>query len=440
MQNTNNLKYRLIYQIAAASPVLLGLVSTILTIKFFGTGKLADAYLGALAISSTLGVITIMPFDQFLHFYNAHDVVCQNSSKRFFNATFTLSLIVGLVSGIGCYLLAPAIVDLFYPDFAADVKTAAAEILRVSLVTPAFVPVFHVVRCLLNAHRLYMLPYVVGGLPSLFTVCAFTVALAGLPVKVKYLAYGTAFGNVVALIVYLQVLHAHGLAPQLDRNLKPLWALLKNSTMIRLSGNIYTVFLSIVVNKFLSGFDGGVVSAYSYADKAVNSAVMVSSGPVQNIYVAGVSRLWYEGKTAELYASTSKYLMSALTYFVVTSTIVYLVIPHAFGFINPASMGRTNIQLIVSFFLLLTFWKLVVLVESPFVVIPQAAKVSWIFFLGNGLYVLVLAVLAEQLRGAFGVLSITVAAIIAQFSNLGIYYWYTKGLMARVVRVSRARA
>jgi Na+-driven multidrug efflux pump len=438
MSNTTSVKYRLIYQITAASPVLFGLISTVLTIKFFGTSKPADAYLGAVAITTTLGVITIMPFDQFLHFYNDQDVKSSAVAREFYSSAFTLSLVAGLVFGVLCYGFAPQLVSLFYSDFDPAVKATASEILRISLVAPVLVPVLYVIRCLLNARQLYLLPYVIGGLPSLFTVLAFGVMYVTSTIGVKYLAYASSLGNLIALAGYLVVLQRHKLLPSLKFDFRILWAMVKNSTMIRLSGNIYTVLLSLVVTKYLSGFDSGVVSAYFYADKAVNSAIMVSSGPVQNIYVANVSRLWYEKKFDQIAGATAKYLRSGMLYFVVTLALVYVAIPFAFDVINSARVGKTDISLIVSFFILLSLWKLVVLVESPFVIIPQAAKVSWIFFIGNGAYIVFLFLLGEVFHQSQGALGIAVAGIIAQLSNLGIYYWYTRQMMSKLLPLKPA--
>ena len=77
----------------------------------------------------------------------------------------------------------------------------------------------------------------------------------------------------------------------------------------------------------------------------------------------------------------------------------------------------------------MAIWKLVVLVESPFVIIPQVAKQSKIFFIGNSIFVLLLYVLSNMLESSISINALLYAGIFVQCINLLVYYFYTKRLL-----------
>lgn len=410
-------------------PVALGLISMILMLKFFGASENTDAYFGAIAIILSMNMVIMMLVDQFLHFYNEIKSNSEEEAKIFFGATFTMSLFAGFVFLIVNVVLSTHLVGLFFSGFDERRQIMTSEYFSILAITLMFIPISHVIRGLLNAKEHYLMPYAISTISSLTIVLAYFYMYFIQDFNLNYVIYFTLAGSILSFLSYMIYLKKIDYLPIFTIDFHMLIPFIKNSFMIRLSGNIHFVLMSLIVNSFLSRYGSGVVSSYYYAEKAITSAILVSQGPIQNIFIAQVSKDWYEYGKQNIRNLTMKYLLSAGKLFIITVAIIYFILPFFFNLLDSKSINSENITQILSFFILMAIWKLVVLVESPFVIIPQVAKQSKIFFIGNSIFVLLLYVISNMLESSFSINALLYAGIFVQCINLLIYYFYTKRLL-----------
>lgn len=154
-------------------PVVLGLISMILMLKFFGASEKTDAYFGATAIIMSMNMVIMMLVDQFLHFYNEIKSNSEEEAKIFFGATFIMSLIAGFVFLVINIVLSTYLVGLFFSGFDERRQILTSEYFSILAITLMFIPIYHIIKGLLNAKEHYLMPYAISPISSLMIVLAY---------------------------------------------------------------------------------------------------------------------------------------------------------------------------------------------------------------------------------------------------------------------------
>lgn len=420
-----NIKYNFLVLIQ----IVLNAINAILLIKVFGVSAQVDSYLLAVSIMTTIQLVQLVFFEQFMLFYTDLKKKSIEDSHKFYNSTLFWSVILGIFTVIILYLFRFAIFKTF--AFSID-KQRLDYLNHISLILfsgALFVPINALNEKLFNAESKFSIPYILSSLPNFFIVVAQIWIFLLHKNQIMYLAYGQTFGWALASVIGT-ILIAKKVIPFkfvfYHSEIKPL---VKNSFTTQLGSNIYTILVPICLNNFLVSMPKGSVSCFYYARKIIETLKLLTIGPSARILRTNLTTSWVNNNAKEIKINIVKFLKGSVLLMIMGIILAFICVP---VFLNLISMGKltqneiTNINLI---FLSLCPWYLVVLMEIPYTIVVFIAKKSRIPMFTNSLFIIFFIILTLSLAKKTEIYSISIAAFIAQLSNYYIYKYYANKLI-----------
>ena len=250
---------------------IFGLVRERVFNHFFGLSYAADAFRAALRIPNMLqnlfgeGVLSasFIPVYARLLAKNAHE-----EAGKVAGAIFSLlSVITSLLVLLGV-LATPYLIEVIAPGFHGETRRLAIQLVRVFFPGVGFLVLSAWCLGILNSHRKFFLPYVVGVLWNITTTIA--LLIFGWRSTDSYLALYTAWGAVIgnALQFFVQVPVVLRVLPSLPLSLsiadKNVSTVIRNFAPVFVSRGV--VQISGFVDAFLASFlPTGSLAAFSTA-------------------------------------------------------------------------------------------------------------------------------------------------------------------------------
>jgi len=420
-----NIKYNFLVLIQ----LLLNVVNALLLIKVFGVSGQVDSYLLSASIISTMQLIQLVFFEQFLVFYTDLKSKSQSESNNFYNATLFLSFMLGIVSISVLYVFKSLIFKVFVFNIDAqrlEYLNAISIVLFLSLI---FIPISSLNEKLLNAERKFSIPYILTCLPTLFIVIAQLTIYFLSSNKIIYLAYGQVIGLALSAIIGT-IFITKKIVPFefvfYHPDIKPL---IKNSFTTRLGDNIYNMLLPVFLNNILVTMSAGTVSCFYYAKKIIDTLKQLTIGPAVKIFRTNLTNFWVTYDIEKIRKDMKKFLTGSTLLMLSGIILSFLILPTALKIISMGKLSENDLHSINYIFLSLCPWYLVVIIEAPYILAIYTAKKSKIAIFANTLFIITFITLASILKDRIGIYAISAAGLFAQIFNFIIYKNYTEKLL-----------
>lgn len=422
-----NIKYNFLVLIQ----IFLNAINALLLIKVFGVSAQVDAYLLAVSIMSAMQLIQLVFFDQFIVFYiNAKSSSIANS-RNLYNAVFTMSCILGLISGIILFLLKGLIFKAFVFNidvFRLEYLNKISMVLFVGLI---FMPVISLNSNLLNAETKFSIPYLLNLLPTFcIVITQLTIGVLHLN-HIIYLAYGQVFGLLMSSIISTIVISKNIIPFKFALSNSDVKPLVKNSFTTKIGDNIYNILLPMVLNNILVTMSAGTVSCFYYAKKIIDTLREVTIGPSAKILRTNLTNSWVLKDKIEIRKNIRKFLRGSVILMVSGMIFSFLILPIALNLISMGKLSSIDISNINYIFLSLCPWYLIVLIEAPYVIAVFISKKSKVIMIANTLFIFIFLALASVLKKYLGIYAIAAAGFISQVSNYLIYRSYVLKLLSK---------
>ena len=407
------------YNLLALLQVLLGLGNYLLFIKLFGVSPEADAYLLTLAIFSSLQLLQLMAFEQFMFFYNDLKVRNLNEAHAFYQTVLSTTLLAGVGSAVLCYLGLDPLLTLFLSSSDPYREALIHHFMMISLLELSLSPLFLLNQKLLNAEMQFSLPYIINTLPSLTVFLMTCTLLAGGSLAITSLLYAKLLGVCLAIIVSFQALHRLHI-PIIPRWHHPdLLPFLKNSFSMRLGHNIHNFLFTPITTSALTMLPQGYASYFYYAHRLAGVLTSVTTGPSFNLFQSRFSQAWSQGDQGGARSLIRSYLKTSLPLLSIGTIGMSLFLPFLLSILNPSLHDHTTMIIIA--FLGIMLWQIIITAESGYVAILANAKKSSIFIITNTLFALIYFGVSHGTIDQLEMSGILAGFILGQCVNFFIY-------------------
>lgn len=420
-----NIKYNFLVSIQ----ILLNAINALLLIKVFGVSGQVDSYLLATSIITTIQLVQLAFSEQFIIFYTSVKSKSTEEANKFYNATFLMSVALGIMSLLALFLFKAIVFKVFAFNLDSQRLAYLNNICKILFISAMFIPVNVLNAKLFNAERQFSIPYILTALPTFFLVIAQLASFFLNKNNILYLAYGQTFGWMLSAIIGT-VLIAKKIIPFkfnfTHYEIKPL---IKNSFTTQLGGNIYNTLLPVCINNLLVTMSAGYVSYFYYAKRIIDTLKLLTVGPSAQILKTNLSNFWVNNDVEKMKKDIKKFLKGSLILMLSGIFVAFLLLPLALSLVSMGKLSDFDIKNINYMFLSLCPWYIITLMEVPYILTIFAAKKSKTVIFTNTLFITIFFVSAFILRNKIGIYSIAVGGFLGQLCNYIIFKSYAKKLI-----------
>jgi putative peptidoglycan lipid II flippase len=241
--------------------------------------------------------------------------------------------------------------------------------------------------------------------------------------EILYIAYATLIATFIANMWQSYLIHK-----KLDikysfifynSNFKEIY---KNSFKLKIGSLLYGSKDIIIASVFTS-LGTGMFSLYSYANKFAGVILQVVNAPVVNIFATKANYHVANNRYDLLKNDIKKVLSQTIVLFGISGGITYMILPYLLSVLFGDKFSGNDILMIQSIFLVLLFFYLVVVIESPasrlvniFKMFNISLLISFVFFI-----LIAISFFAFKIFN-LGYIKFLFLVILAQLSNLLIAY------------------
>lgn len=294
---------------------ILGLMREMVLAQRFGTTGIYDAYVSAFRIPDLLFLVIMAGSfgAAFIPVFGGY--LAQNDQRRAWHLASAVLTWAGVgiaVAAVVCFILArPLMTWVVAPGLAPENQDAAVKLMRILLLSPAFLGFGIAAKGILEAHHRFTLPALA---PVLYNICIILGALYLAPV---YGIYGVAWSVIAGAALHLGVqipgLIMAGIRfkPTLDRNVAGLREV-GRLLLPRVIGQAAFQINFIAVNYFASRSGHEEVSALNYAWQLMMLPHGVLALSISTVIFPTLSQLYARGRTDEMRETVSENLRPLL--------------------------------------------------------------------------------------------------------------------------------
>jgi len=401
------------YNILSLTNITIGFLFTVLLGKEFGVGSQTDIYFYSLVIINFLGTFVQAIWEGFSPNFISLKVHDHEQAVKLYSILLN-NIVIGAVLVI---LLFNAVVALHLFDPSEELR----NYLHIFIFYLLFQNVLYFNKTTLNLEHFYASYYLV----DLFVYSTATLYLLLFDVgSIYWIAYlmiaSTALAVLWQFYLIFGVLRYRYYFVVYERGLLEIY---KNSIKYKAGTMIYGV-KDIIIISFFSSLGTGYYSLYSYADKFASTVAMIVNAPIVNIFITKVNYLIAHKHYQKIGILIKGVLFQTITLFVVSSAVLYLLLPMLLRFFFGDAVTEKDIEIIVHIFLYLLLFNFVIVVESPYAKTIIAYKeFNYMIYL-NALFLLIFYAGFQADR--FYHLDYEVFLLVlsaAQFSNMLLYYY-----------------
>lgn len=420
--------YKLKYNFLALFQLSISAFSILLLTKTFGVSSCADAFFVVFSIISSLQLVQLMFFEQFMYFYNDLRASDTEAAVNFYGYALTWAALVGVLSLLLGLAVPGFLVSIFAHGLDSERVRWGKYFLTGFLPYLLFYPVLCVNERLLNAERKFSWPYIISSFPMLFMFLAQLAILIfpSLSIILIPAAYsvGAIFGASVGFVLSKNM----GITPVVQWRHPQGRAFFRNSVAIRFGHNVHNFLVPLVVNNFLSYMPGGTIACYNYAQRFVSALQSVSAGPSQKILASSISQSVSRQTYDEIRGVSKHYLIISSLMFTGLGIVGFFMLTRVLGIVAPG-IPVADVYGIRGLYLALLPWSLVMVVESPYTLTIISFKKSRAFILVNSIFLVAFVLLLFGAKYKFLIYALPLAGTVAQFFNFAAFYFYSNLLL-----------
>ena len=276
-----------------------GLVRDIIMANVLGADKMADAFFVAFRIPNFLRrIFAEGAFSQsFVPVFTEMRANNTQEAKAFVSATAGRLGVIVLLLSVAGVVLAPFIVKLFAPGFAADAEKYALTVdaLRIMFPYLFFISLIAMSGSILNTLNQFVIP---AATPVLLNLCLITMLLMGVPYfdsVTRALAYGVLIAGVLQLFFQLPSLRQAGVLvkPTLRHNegTRKVFKLMLPAIL-----GVSVAQINTIINTILASFlVTGSVSWLYYSDRLMEFPVGVFGIALATVVLPSLSKEYQQG-------------------------------------------------------------------------------------------------------------------------------------------------
>lgn len=392
----------------------------VVLLLFHGVTAETDSLFLAITISAVLQLIALMPYDQFIVFYNRADAQSENASKTFYFKVLILSVFFGLFLTLmsGC-------MAWFLYQF-----TSSAEI-------KGFLD-----KNVINGFLLGLLGYSLLGLNDRFYNARGKIVTSYLVLLIPQIAVliGVLFwtfiegigveavGYVYAFFVWLGAVFTTAFILQnIDCNFKNIFSgtrmFIVNSVMMRLGHNIYAISFQLVTNLFLLGMAEGMISMFNYAYKAVVAVFSITVSPANRVFMYELSILAAKKSLVDRQVTTRKYIRDSVplyALFILSAILlITLIVVTEPGVVK--EIITIDLKTLLSMFTYIAFWQFIIIVESVYVGLIISLSKYQVFIIVNSIFASLYIFTGYMLKDLGEIYLLIFAGMFSQLISLFLY-------------------
>ncbi len=418
----NNPFFKLKYNFLVFIQVGLGLVNFALTLKIFGVGIQADSFYISMTIISAINLLQLLFIEQFIYFYHELSIKDKKSAHSFYQVVISLTLITQILLCFCFYIFLEKIILIFTSNLDAQRFSSILTFLKISILSIFLFPFITINTNLFNAEMKFSLPYIIQIIPGLAnSVILIVLVFKVVNADIKYLAYSTVAAMSTSAIIQIYFVSKIGIQLKFALRHPMLWKFIKNSFTMRFGHNMHGFIVKPIISRVLTSLPIGYASSYSYAEKILSIIQSIIVGPSLSIVRSQISLNYSSKEYLKIKQIIKDYLKHSLSLMIPSVGIAYLVIPFALDFVSSKNIKMDEILRIKYIFAALSVWYLLLLVESPFVLIIVAARNSFLFIRTNTISITIIFIVSFLFKSYFGVYIIPLVLVLGQLNNIFIY-------------------
>lgn len=407
--------------ILASLSVLTQVLILLLLVIFHGTNTETDFLFLALSIVTISQLIILMPYDQFIVYFNRIKSKSGiNSAISFYYKTFVLSVSTGLVVTVSVFMGLQ-----FFVNYGLDEFVSTGIMNGFLLALPAYAIIALNDR-LLNAEGAILKSYLLVLIPNIALLVGVSVWTFGLNLNVYIVSITYSgfmwFGAVVSSIY---VWRKNGF--YFNCEACELKAFVVNSFFMRLGHNFYTISFQFIINFVLLGFQEGALSLFNYAYRSIVALFTVAVGPSNRVYMYELAKKAANHKVSNYGKVAQAYLKESVSMYILLLTILMALV-FLFHYFDLKSNFNFNLDLIN--YLILTgiigAWQMIVIFESVFVGVLITSTKASVFIFVNIVFALTFFALTFFTSWLESVVIFSLSGLIAQVLSFLMYKYYVK--------------
>lgn len=395
-----------------------GLASTLAVMALLGTGPEADAYAFAQLLTLVAGYAALLPVEQVLPAHvrraEADAAEAEAQTAGLLGAALIWGPVLGVIFlGLGILLSLKVL--------PAVPAVEACKILALLAPGLALVPVLHVLRCRLQIAGSYGGAQAAATLPSVGLLIMAGTLAAGIPAGAWLLAGGTLLGTVAqGLTLAFRLARDHPRCrPRLPgRELLPV---IGEGIRMRLAHTLHGIGTQGIAMAALTVLPPGTLAVYGYARRAIEAALLVTSGPALAILATGTAAGIASGDRDGLDSLRRRYLIRAVPLALAAMIAGGLLLPLLLPHLGREGQLTAHAPLLTALYLAGMGWQIIILVEAPAVSVLVALGRAWRILSINFLFVAVFSAVHVLTIPAWGALGVPLAGCLAQLLSATLF-------------------
>ncbi len=414
--------FRLKYNFLVFVQVGLGLVNFTLTLKIFGVGIQADSYYISMTIISAINLIQLLFIEQFIYFYHELSIEDKKNAHSFYQVVISFTLITQILLCFCFYISLEKVILIFTSNLDIERFNLILIFLKISIWSIFLFPFITINTNLFNAEMKFSLPYIIQIIPGFAnSIVLIVIVLKCLNADIKYMAYSTVAAMSLSAIIQIYFVSKMGIRMKFALSHPMLWKFIKNSFTMRFGHNMHGFIVKPIISRVLTSLPVGYASSYSYAEKILSIIQSIIIGPSLSIVRSQISLSYSSREYLKIKHIIKDYLKLSLSLMLPSVIIAYLFIPFVLNFIASKNINFDEIVRIKYIFAALSVWYLLLLVESPFVLIIVAARNSFLFIRTNTISIAIIFIICFLFKSYFSIYIIPLALVLGQLNNIFIY-------------------
>lgn len=388
--------------------VLLGALFTIYLGRRYGASKETDLYFFSVVIVNYLGHFVQSVWEAMAPYYV--DLKIKNLQLRDKLYSIMLNDIVLIASIIVCSYF---VITSFFDIISIEQK----RFLNVFIFYLVFQNILFLNKAVLNLEHFYASFYIVDIIVYIIlflTVCLFD--------EILYLGYSTIIGTLISNILqFWLIFRKVRIKYHFFFYGKDFIDIYINSFKLKVGSLLYGS-KDIMIASVLTSFGGGIYALYSYASKFVSIIMQIVNSPVLNIFVVKANYYVAKNKFSELKKLIFNTLLKTLPLYLLPCLFLYILIEDIVVLLKLKIYGD-QINLFKDIIIILFFFNLIIVLESPFSRLLGVAKLfdygllmNFVFFV----FISVIYILFNFFKLHY--MYFLVAVTFGQFSNLSLSY------------------
>jgi len=411
------------YNFLALAQVIIGLVSQVIFIRYFGISKETDAYFLCMTIVGSFQLASLLFVEMFMQYYNDAKQQSPQEAAVFYSVSFLFSFFIGIFTYIICYVGTDYVLGAFVYSIDPERLAVLKGFLPLIALQLIWANMIFVNGELLKAEFHFAIGYIILIVYGVFNIAGMLLFASTLGIRSAI--YAAIVSGIVTLCIrIIYTAYVVGIRFRSALWHKNMKAFIRKSIVKRIGDNMHNLFKEPVTTNILSNFGEGLVSYFYYANRIMGILSMVVLGPIFQVYSARVSRFFPAGKITEIKQLIKKYAPQNILLALGSAVIVWFLIPPGIQLVAAKGISGNDISSIQYMFLLFIPLFLLSAVEPIFTYPGVAAKIVWVGLVVNPIYLLLYATLSLLLIKLWGIYGIPIALFLAQLFNTVTYTLY----------------